>query len=197
MKRSSPVIDRRVAIAVLAAGQATRFGGGKLDAGLAGRAVGQWVTDTAEQAGFMTRFVVAGPARPKFVTALSDWDVVTNPSPENGIASSIRAAAKAAGSCDRLVIILADMPLISGDHLRALALGSRVIFTLYPDSSHGVPAAFPARCFARLAEMTGERGAAMLDWGEEIETLAPASVTALRDIDTHNDLKTLRQETSA
>ena len=34
-----------VFVAVLAAGRASRFGGGKLDADLAGKPVGQWVLD--------------------------------------------------------------------------------------------------------------------------------------------------------
>ena len=48
-------------VAVLAAGSATRFGGGKLEAICAGKPLGRWVLDAAEAAGLQPGTIVAGP----------------------------------------------------------------------------------------------------------------------------------------
>ena len=48
-------------VAVLAAGSATRFGGGKLDAVLAGRRLGAWALATIERAGLPPGVIVVPP----------------------------------------------------------------------------------------------------------------------------------------
>lgn len=191
MKHSNPAIDYSVAIAVLAAGRGVRFGGGKLDADLGGKAVAKWVTDTAEQAGFARRVIVTGADMPKFAAGLTGWERVINPSPDRGIAGSIMTAAKACSMCERLVIVLADMPFIGSDYLRSLADGTHVTFTDYPDGNFGVPAAFPVRSFGKLAQLSGKSGAATIDWDEKIERRSPHSAACLRDIDTREDLKSI------
>ena len=192
--RNDRSIESGIVVAVLAAGRGTRFGGGKLDADLGGRPVGQWATDTAEHAGFLRRLIVTAPQPPRFAGQLQGWERVINHAPENGIAGSIRAAAEAANPCKRLVIMLADMPFIEPEFLRALAQGSAVTFTEYPGGKFGVPAAFPARVFENLASLTGEQGAASLDWGEAICLLPPDNAASLRDIDTQDILSQIVRE---
>ena len=197
MKPSNPPIKPDIAIAVLAAGQGSRFGGAKLDAPLEGKAVGQWVTDTVEQAGFHRRMIVTGEAPPRFAKLLTGWEQVINHSAQSGIASSIQAAVNASAGCERLVIVLADMPLVDAHFLRLLAAGSRVTFTQYPSGKCGVPAAFPARAFDQLAQLSGETGAAQLNWGEEIERRSPADTVALQDVDTSAQLSAIARHIAA
>lgn len=199
MKSSSPTLDRwpgdsicgDIAIAVLAAGSGARFGGGKLDADLSGKPVGKWVTDTVARTGFARRLIVSAADRPEFAYELQGWEHVINYTATGGLSTSIRAAAQAAGSCERLVLVLGDMPFIEGQHLRSLALVPGIAFTRYPDGSHGVPAGFPARCLARLKELPGNTGASAIDWHEEIKYLSPGSDLSLRDIDTQSDIVSL------
>lgn len=179
--------DDRTLLAVLAAGRAERFGGGKLDAPCAGRALGEWATSAAEAAGFASRIIVVADAPPSFVSRLKGWKIIHNPdAASGGIASSIRVASRAASAYARLIIVLADMPLIKSAHLCALAKTDGVVFTAYPDGSRGVPAAFPAQCFEALANIIS--GAASMNWGETVKTLSPPESDSLFDVDTAADL---------
>lgn len=213
MKHSNPLTDRLAidmqandaqpigagtAIAVMAAGRAVRFGGGKLDADLCGRPVGKWVTDAAQNAGFTRRLIIVGKNAPDFVAELNGWEMVVNPAANGGteqnrdqgaeLSSSIRMAADAAKNCERLVLVLADMPLIEVAHLRRLAKMRGIVLTSYPDEKRGVPAAFPARHLEALSNLSGPRGAAAMDWGEKATYVKPSSDFTLSDVDRSSDI---------
>lgn len=189
MNDSAPSLEPSIMIAMLAAGKATRFGGGKLARTLADKPLWQWAANTAVAAGFVQRVCIIrdgwAPAREM---QTQGWSVVVNPEAEAGIASSIKLACTAAATCRRLVIALADMPFVTNYHLRALAHSEGVVFTRYASGHIGVPAAFPQDAFRRLAMLEGDRGAASLNWGPGLTTLTPASPDTLIDIDTPEDL---------
>ncbi len=195
MKGSNPIAEYaegEIAIAVLAAGKGSRFGGGKLDATLRGKPLGRWITQSAEQAGFSRRIIIVGQTTPNFIQGLSGWDVIEKPDAEDGMGTSIAAAAKAAEGCTRLIIALADMPRVSTAHLRNIASQSAIVFTAYPDGHAGVPAAFPARCLPRMENLSGTNGAASIDWEEDIQLLPPPEYGELDDVDTVEMLERLR-----
>lgn len=179
--------------AMLAAGGAARFGGGKLARTLADKPLWQWAANTAEAAGFVQRICIVregwGPARD---LQGRGWSVVANPDADTGIASSIKLACNGAAACQRLVIALADMPFVTSDHLRTLALSEGVAFTRYPSGHIGVPAAFPHDAFRKLAMLEGDRGAASLDWDARLIAITPASPDTLIDVDTPGDLNHAR-----
>ncbi len=178
-----------VAVALLAAGAARRFGGGKLDSPCAGRPVGARAAAALAEVGGAARLVVVPPAAPAFVDALKGWHRATNPDPDAGLQGSIAVAARFASDhgFDRLVIALADMPLVPAAHFARLVEAEGIAFTRYPDESRGVPAAFPLRCFAALVALP-EGGAANHAWGEAITLLDPPHADALCDVDTPEDL---------
>ncbi|QWC56585.1 NTP transferase domain-containing protein [Erythrobacter sp. 3-20A1M] len=179
----------RILMVLLAAGAARRFGGGKLDASVAGRPLGAWAASALQQLPATGRLIVVPPAAPAFVADLAGWDLAVNPAAERGIGGSIAVAARHAAThgFDRMVIALADMPLVPSEHLIALADGDAIAFTRYPDGRPGVPAAFPARCFAALSQLSAG-GAAQHDWGEEIELVESPEPEALCDVDVSADL---------
>lgn len=184
--------DGGTIIALLAAGRANRFGGGKLDEELGGKPVGLWAAESAETAGFARRVVITPPMPPSFIARLKDWQLVINADPETGMASSIRTAARAAAGSERLVIVLADMPFIEPTHLTRLARGTGVAFTLYEDGSRGAPAAFPAQVYPGLASLADGQSPAALDWSARVELVEPRSRDSLTDIDTTGDLALAR-----
>lgn len=195
MKSSRPIAERLengIVIAVLAAGKGRRFGGGKLDAALRGEPLGRWVTHSAEQAGFSRRMVIVAGSPARFTQSLAGWDVVENRDAEDGIGTSIAVAAKAAHGCTRLVITLADMPLVSAGHLRTIASRPAIVFTAYPDEHAGVPAAFPARCLPSLTKLSGTKGAASIGWKDEIQLVPPPDYGELDDVDTVETLERLQ-----
>src|SRR5262245_9788344 len=106
-------------VAVLAAGRGERFGGGKLEAMCAGKPLGRWALEAAEAAGLGPGTIVTGPAGVSFG---GTWARLVNPRPEQGLGSSLALAAQAAldDQAKMLLVLLADMPLVTADYLRAL-----------------------------------------------------------------------------
>ena len=189
MSGSAPSLDPTIVFALLAAGGALRFGGGKLAATLADKPVWSWAAKAAATAGFVERICIVrdgwAPARE---LQAPGWSVVVNPDADTGISSSIKLACTAAGPCRRLVIALADMPFVTSGHLRTLAQLEGVAFTRYPSGKIGVPAAFPRDAFPSLAMLEGDRGAASLDWGSDLTTVTADSPDTLIDVDAPDDL---------
>ena len=177
-----PPLDRGIGIILLAAGRGTRFGGDKLSRDLRGKPLWNWAALAAEKAGFSQRYLVCRPDSSLCLRA--GWEAVINHHADEGMGSSIAAGvAAAAPKCERLVIALADMPLVEPGHFRDLARLRGTVFTRYDDGAEGPPAAFPKKAFAALQTLTGERGARHLDLGET-DTLIPANGHMLADVDT-------------
>src|SRR5689334_1490780 len=115
-------VERSTAV-VLAAGAATRFGGGKLLATIAGRPMLQHVLDAVAAAGLSEVVVVLG-SDAATVEAAIDWRAecrVVNPSPEDGLSSSLRVGFEAVPPATEAVLIaLGDQPLMSPGTIRSL-----------------------------------------------------------------------------
>ena len=171
-------------VVVLAAGRATRFGGGKLDAMLAGKRVGQWVLDALEAAGLAPGVVVTGPDAPAFA-ANSGWPLVTNPDPHAGLGTSLAIAAHQTEG--PLLVALADMPLVPTSHFAAL-LQYRFAATAWSGGKSGVPALFPAALLPKLRNLSGDQGAGPLLTATPDLALIEAPDDALLDIDRPEDL---------
>ena len=171
-------------VAVLAAGRGTRFGGGKLEAPCAGKPLGRWVLDAAEEAGLRPGVVVAGPEGVSFAHG---WTQVINPDPNAGLGSSLALAASMATASGRrsMLVLLADMPLVLPGYLRELAAGRAPMATRYPDGRPGVPALLDKPLMIRAAALAGDRGAGPLLGRATLLDPPPGS---LRDVDTPQDL---------
>jgi CTP:molybdopterin cytidylyltransferase MocA len=148
-------------VAVLAAGRGTRFGGGKLEAICAGKPLGRWALDAVADAGLAPGVIVTGPQGVSFA---ADWPALFNPQPERGLGSSLALAAQAAldGGASTLLVLLADMPLVTPDYLRRLAAASPPAATRQPDGHAGVPALLDRALLARVADLSGDRGAGLV-----------------------------------
>jgi molybdenum cofactor cytidylyltransferase len=187
MKRSIPTMaDAKPLVAVLAAGGATRFGGGKLDAPLAGKVVGQWVLDAVAAAGLEPGVIVVGAEVPAFAAA-SGWPLLVNERASEGLGTSLALAAAAAN--DRaLLVLLADMPLVDPAHLRALVAAKGSAATRYPSRKAGVPAVISPALLAELSGLAGDAGAGALLSSRAYVALLDPPDEMLLDIDTAADL---------
>ncbi len=157
------------AIAILAAGRASRFGGGKLDAPCAGKPLGRWALDAVAEAGLPPGLLIVGPDAPAFAddAMMEGWAIITNPAPEEGLGGSVALAAGHADClrADALLLLLADMPLIGAEGIGAILAHQPVtqpVAARYPSGRPGVPARFPAAMFGDLTALTGDSGAAAL-----------------------------------
>jgi molybdenum cofactor cytidylyltransferase len=180
----------KILCALLAAGQARRFGGNKVEAMLGGAMLGTYAAQTLIDAQVGTLLAITRGD----TAALNEWlgkrgfTLMTNADPSRGLSSSIALAAAAAqaGNYDALMIVLGDMPYVPVDHLRALA-GSfvqRSIVTLCGETRMP-PAIFPASTFTKLIALTGESGARDLLLDAD---LICADSGDLIDVDTVDDL---------
>jgi molybdenum cofactor cytidylyltransferase len=125
------VTDGRTAGVVLAAGSATRFGGGKVRAPLAGRPLVAHVLAAARGAGVARLVLVLGRDAAAVRAALAEDDpatlagvlVAVNPAPERGLASSLRlgiVVATATPAPDAVLVMLGDQPRVSPATIGAL-----------------------------------------------------------------------------
>ena len=183
-----PPSEIETGVVLLAAGQGKRFGGGKLTADFRGRSLWEWAAETAENIDFSQRLVVVGPNSP--IKGRPGWRLVENPLAEHGMGTSIAAGVRALADCDRVIILLADMPLVSRTHLGRLFEAQGLAFTRYPDGTAGCPAIFPRSVFPRLESIAGDRGARSLDLGDA-ELIAPLHDQELADVDKASDLERL------
>lgn len=111
--------------------------------------------------------IVGGPSAERVAESLVGLplDVVPSENPDEGIAASIRAAAHWASrfQADALLLCVCDQPSLSTAHLDTLleATGQpqRLVASRYA-GRRAVPAVFPARYLAELANLHGDVGAA-------------------------------------
>lgn len=180
--------DSAPLVAVLAAGGATRFGGGKLDALLAGKRVGQYVLDAVEQAGLPRGLIVVGANAPRFAMA-SGWQLLVNPRAAEGLGTSLASAAGQALAQGRtLLVVLADMPLVDPAHLARLASAKATAATLWPNGKAGVPARFALGMLPQVAGLAGDTGAGALLSAAGAADLFGAPADMLLDVDRAKDL---------
>lgn len=187
--------DRAVFAIVLAAGASTRFGRTKQLELFEGMPLVAGAVRKAE--------AVCG-ARTVLVTG-KDWQQVAdacrplngffliNDDYEQGISSSIvcgvRAVAESAGA---ILLMLADLPLVTGKHLAMLVQRWRespnsIVASAFEDAL-GPPAVFPRSDFDALLRLEGDRGARpVIDANSERVTAVSCEEAAF-DIDRPEDL---------
>ena len=155
-----------VAAIVLAAGAASRFGGGKLAARIDGKPVLQHVLDAVAAAGIADPVVVLGaPLEAEF-----EWGAarpITNPDPARGLASSLQvgweAAVAAEPGPDGVLVLLGDQPLVRPEVISALArepldADRPLLAPRYAGSGAPNPVRIDATAGDLVAEATGDRG---------------------------------------
>lgn len=192
-----PAPGKKLVAVVLAAGGGRRFGGRKQLQAYRGTPLVTRAVRLAESVCGSRTLLVAGSDWRPVVDACAPLEgfLVRNADWQSGIGSSIAAATRAiAGSADALLLLLADQPLITREHLEALIDawdGSpRLIVATAFAGVAGPPVLFPARYFPALKALSGDRGArSVLAAADDVRTLpfAPAAV----DIDRPGDLDNL------
>lgn len=185
-------LEKKTAAVLLAAGRGERFGGGKLMADLRGCHLWEWAAETAEAIDFAERILVVAPG--SALRTRPGWLQVENSDAATGMGSSIAAGVAAISACEQVLIMLADMPFVTPDHLERLAGADGPAFSSYEGRMPGCPAAFPKSAFVKLRGLTGERGARSLELGE-ISLISPSDGRELADIDTVRDLEKLASDT--
>jgi molybdenum cofactor cytidylyltransferase len=167
MVRPDDVTPASVAAVVLAAGSASRFGGGKLLAPFDGRPILQHVLDALSAARVGRVVVVVPPEAGTFDAAIRwrDERRVMNARPEDGLASSVRAgfAAIRDDGVRAALVVLGDQPLLRGDVIDGLIGATSVVphpilVPRYAGGGGPNPVLIRAAAWGLVDDLEGDRG---------------------------------------
>lgn len=186
---------------VLAAGSAKRFGATKQLEPVGGQPLVRRAADLAhEMCGNHTVLVVGHDWRAVAAAARGDGGyIVRNERHEDGLGTSISLAVRCvAHAASAILLLLADQPLITAQHLAALCdawsgADDEIIATAFAGTM-GPPVLFPRATFAELAGLKGDQGAQRLLRDGRYRTRTIVFEPAATDVDTQDDLTRLDQE---
>lgn len=189
----------RIFALVLAAGRGERFGASKQLVEIDGQTLVARSARLARRVCGDRSVLVAGHDWQAVADAAEDACrfLVVNEIHERGLGTSIAAGVSAVRhAADAILLLLADQPLITGEHLDTLSArwsgDPREIVASNYAGTRGPPVILPRDTFDDLARLDGDRGANRLfeDRRFVVETVPfePAAV----DIDTPADLESLR-----
>jgi molybdenum cofactor cytidylyltransferase len=175
----------------LAAGQGRRFDGGKLEVVLNEAMLGLHAARILAVCGFAKLVAVcnADNARLNAELAALGFDVVINPRPADGQASSLALGIEqlAVGSAVGTLVALADMPFVTAEHFERLAnaFDGKQTVCSSNGTSRMPPAIFPQSIWPDLQRLSGDQGARNL-LSEAV--VVEADFNILADIDRPEDL---------
>jgi molybdenum cofactor cytidylyltransferase len=175
-----------VAAIVLASGLSRRYGPqDKLLVELGGRPLAAHVADAVRGVGFAQRVAVC--ASPEVAALFAGFTVIRNPDPDLGQQLSLRLGAEAV-TAPSVLICLADMPLISGEHLSALCdLHARTGEAVATEAGSylGPPAVFGREALFASQGKADEGARRLLR--DAVRLAAPAEM--VKDFDTPDDFR--------
>jgi molybdenum cofactor cytidylyltransferase len=182
----------------LAAGSSTRFGNSKQLLEFGGTTLVRRAMQLAEDCCGSRSLLVAGHAWNDVVEASMPMAgfVTINDDRNNGIGSSIAAGMRVTQhAADAVVVLLADQPLITPEHIATLIRAwtgseNEIVATAYAGTV-GVPALFASGCFESLLKLEGDHGARSLLSDSRFTVQEVAFKDAAIDIDTADDFAKL------
>ncbi len=177
----------RLAIALLAAGSARRFGGDKLLTDFGGQPLAHYAASMLSIIPASLHVAIIRPNDVQLGSLLKAHGFAMRMNGDHalGLSRSIHTAVDAAdkAQCDALLIALADMPFVSAAHILAMvaAQGDEQVLTSAAGDVRSPPAIFPKSHWADLRALTGDRGAATV-----LATAKPIEIdpNQLADVDT-------------
>jgi molybdenum cofactor cytidylyltransferase len=193
----------KVGAVILAAGAASRFGGGKLAADLDGRPIVRHVLDAAVAARLAPVVIVVPPGAALKGIDLAPATPVMNPTPEDGLSGSVRLGlhaleADAKATPDAAMILPGDQPRVRPDVMLALIADAAsvsdagFVIPVYADDRAPNPVLACRRVWRLADELAGDHGfGPILAAHPELVRRVPVSGSN-PDVDTPADLERLR-----
>ena len=197
------LLMRDIAIVILAAGSARRFGAAKLAQPYAGRALLQHALTAACDCNPGEVVLVTGDYADELAPLAADYAVrvVHNVDHARGMGNSIATGIGALTRPAAAAILLpGDLPLIRAAHLAELVDAWRTtecdaVASAYA-GTRGPPVLFSAAWFAHLRALDGDRGARALLDDSNLDTASVDCPAAAFDVDSECDLASLQRRQS-
>ena len=199
MQAVTPAGEKPTVFAVvLAAGGSKRFGRSKLLEPVQGEPLVRRASNLAREVCGDCSLLVAGHDRAAVTAAAGDVAqyMIVNDRYEQGIGGSIALAARAVShAADAMLLLFADQPLVTPQHLRALLAAwggadKEIVATAF-SGIVGPPVLFPRGTFTALGELSGDTGAKSILRDSRFDVRTVAFEDAAIDIDTPADLEKL------
>ena len=155
-----------VSLILLAAGKSSRFGDEKLCSNFRGKPLLQWSLDNLKNVGVLNKFLIIKPGFELNRFDTGSFKILINGDYRKGISTSIvRGLRECAEERTGIVLMLADMPLVSGEDveflLESLLPEDEMVSFAY-DGRKGFPTFIAKKLFPELLKITGDRGAFQL-----------------------------------
>ena len=189
--------------AILAAGSASRFGNTKQLAEIDGTTLVARATTTANNVCADRAVVVVGHDAVAVAEELQGTQgfVVVNDGFSEGLGTSLaRAVTAISHVASAVIVMLADQPNISAQHLENLIGawndGDYDIVTTTFAGTQGPPVLFSSACFGDLRQLSADAGGKHLFRDPRYRTETIVFEPAALDVDTEKDLASLRAKRS-
>ena len=187
-----------VAILLLAAGQSSRMrGGDKTLEEVSGQPLLRHLARECLASDATKTLIILPPDKPKRARALDGLELerVEALEAHQGMSASLKEGLKRAGNAEGVLIVLADMPLITRTHLNALIAGfdpaspHSIIRAATASGQPGHPVLFGQKHFEALAALTGDQGARDILAAHKAQTkhIILDGDAAITDLDTPED----------
>jgi molybdenum cofactor cytidylyltransferase len=196
--------EPNIACIVLAAGRSTRMGAAnKLLADIGGKPMVRRVAEAALASRARPVLGVTGHEVASVVAALAGLEVafVDNPDYAVGLSSSLKVGIGAVpASADGALVLLGDMPQITGAHLdrliAAFAAEKSPIIVPTHKGRRGNPVLWPRAYFAEMLQLEGDAGARrlMAAHAGDVREVDLGTDAIFADVDTPEALAQLRGE---
>ena len=188
-----------IALVILAAGQAQRFGSPKQLAKFNGQYLLKHILTQTIKTGLPV-YVVLGAHSSKIKAAINfeQANIIENSDWEKGVSSSIQKAVKELQSdYDYVLFMAGDQIKIDSEDLKRLIATvtkekDKLIAASYAEDI-GIPAIFPKRYYSQLLELSGDKGGKKILKANQQNLILVEMLNAEIDIDFPEDLIGLEQ----
>jgi len=193
-----PIHPHQIFAIVLAAGSSSRYGATKQAAEIDGVPLVQKALQNATRVCGDRVVTVVGHDAATVLRSMhaNSGFIVFNEHFESGLGSSITAGVRPCPpETDAVLLLLADQPLVTADHLKALVdrwsgADNEIVASAYA-GTEGPPVLMPRETFRDLRSLSGDTGARALFRDPRFRLTTLRFEDAAIDIDTPEDLRNL------
>lgn len=193
IQKGGVYLGYKLGCVIMAAGNATRFGGNKLLATVGGKPMIEWALEAVPESRFSSISVVTQYPLIAELAQLFDFSVLENNHPDWGISHTISLGLSSMTDCDAVLFQVADQPMLQCESIETLLDAyeeyPQCILCLSHNGKRGNPCLFPQSFYPELLALEGDQGGnAVIQNHPEAIRLIECCSQDLYDVDVRSDL---------